>query len=97
MEAASEPQPQTRVNSRAGLPDGVSVPPNATPSIQSSQDGSRSGGGGKSEVLTPRGLLESAYSGRSADDGVPMFGEKSDHLIVAMKPGNAGGAKGVTS
>jgi hypothetical protein len=25
-----------------------------------------------------------------------MLEEKSDHLIRAMKPGNAGGAKGVT-
>jgi hypothetical protein len=26
-----------------------------------------------------------------------MSWEKSDHLIVVLKPGNAGGAKGVTS
>ena len=31
------------------------------------------------------------------NDARSMLGEKSDHLIVVMKPGNAGGAKGVTS
>ena len=30
------------------------------------------------------------------NDVLPMLAEKSDHPIVAMKPGNAGGAKGVT-
>ena len=35
-----------------------------------------------------------AYGGNDVRT-TPM--EKSDHLIVALKPGNAGGAKGVTS
>jgi hypothetical protein len=35
-------------------------------------------------------------SGRSVREDVPMSIEKSDHLIVVMKPSNVGGAKGVT-
>ena len=96
MEAGSEPQHQTRVNSGEGRPVWVSVRTNTTPGIQSWQDGNRSGGGGKSEVLTPGGLLGSALSGRSVGDGEPKRGEKSDHPIVAVRTGNAGGAKGVT-
>ena len=96
MEAASEPQHRTRVNSRAGRPVWVSVPRNATPGIQSRRDGIRSGSGGKSCVLTLGDLLGSARSGRAVGDGGPMPGEKSDHPVVVMKPGNAGGAKGVT-
>lgn len=96
MEAGNEPQHRTKVNSRAGRPVWVSVPRDATPGIQSWQDGIRSGSGGKSCVITLGDLLGSAKCGRSTGDGVPMPEEKSDHLIVAMKPGNAGGAKGVT-
>ena len=96
MEAGSEPQHRTKVNSSAGRLVGVSVRRNATPDIQSRQDGIRSGGGGKSCVLTPGELLRSASCGRTGGDVGPMPEEKSDHLIRAMKPGNAGGAKGVT-
>ena len=96
MEAASEPQHRTKVNSCAGRLVWVSVPRNATPDIQSRQDGNGSGGGGKSCVLTPGDLLGSAICGRSGGDVGPMLEEKSDHLIRAMKLGNAGGAKGVT-
>jgi hypothetical protein len=96
MEATSEPQHRTRVNSGAGRPVWESVPRNVTPDIQSRQDGSRSGGGGKSYVFTLGDLLGSANSGRTVGDGGPMPGEKSDHLIVVLKPGNAGGVKGVT-
>lgn len=34
---------------------------------------------------------------KGGNDECPMSVEKSDHFIVASKPGNAGGAKGVTS
>jgi hypothetical protein len=34
---------------------------------------------------------------RGGNDECLMPVEKSDHLIVVLKPGNAGGAKGVTS
>ena len=47
-------------------------------------------------VLTLGDLLGSATRGRLASDDGPMSGEKSDHLVVVMKPGNAGEAKGVT-
>ncbi len=96
MEACSEPQHRTRVNSCAGRPGRVSVRASATPSIQSGQDGIGSGGGGKSCGLTLGDLQGSALSGRAVRDGGTKPVEKSDHLIVALKPGNAGGAKGVT-
>jgi hypothetical protein len=96
MEARSEPQHRTRVNSGAGRPVWVSVQRNATPSIQSRQDGIRSGSGGKFCDLTLGDLPRSAVSGSAARDGGARPWEKSDHLIVARKPGNAGGAKGMT-
>jgi hypothetical protein len=39
----------------------------------------------------------SSGNAREVNDVCVTFVEKSDHPIVAMKPGNAGGAKGVTS
>jgi len=71
------------------------VPLNATPGIQSRQTGSGGGGGEKSFILTPRDLLWSG-DGRTQEgsDAGPMPEEKSDRLIVAMKPVKADGAKG---
>jgi len=47
-------------------------------------------------VLTLRDLIESVQEcGRDLGNRSAMLGEKSDHTIVVMKPGNAGGAKGV--
>ncbi len=68
---------------------------NATPGIQSRQDGVGGGGDGKSLILTPRDLLRSG-DGRTQEgnDAGPKPEEKSDRLIVAMKPVKAGGAKG---
>ena len=68
---------------------------NATPDIQPWQDGSGGGGGGKSFILTPRDLLWSG-DGRTQEgnDAGSMPEEKSDRLIVAMKPVKADGAKG---
>ncbi len=96
MEAGIEPQHRTKVNSSAGRLVWVSVQRNVTPYFQLRQDGIRSGGGGKSCVLTPGDLLGSADCGSAGGNVGPMLKEKSDHLIRAMKPGNAGGAKGVT-
>lgn len=96
MEARSESWHRTRVNPCAGRAIRVSVPRNATPDIQSGWQGIGGGGREKSCVLTRGGLLGSAMSGRPVGDGEPMSGEKSDRPIVALKPGNAGGAKGTT-
>ena len=96
MEAASEPQHQTRVNSRAGWAEWVSKRQFAMPYILMCQRSSRSGRGGKFYWLTLRDLYRSTTSGRSVREDVPMLIEKSDHLIVVMKPSNVGGAKGVT-
>lgn len=47
----------------------------------------------------PQEISPGPPSGRSEEgnDDRSMPGEKSDRSIVAMKPGNAGGAKGATS
>ncbi len=94
MEARDEPPHRTQVKPRKAGLTWVSVPPNATPDIQSRQDGTEDGGGGTWLVLTRGDLFGSASSGRRSGDVSPMFEEKSDPLIGALKPGNAGGAKG---
>ena len=98
MEALDRPQRRAKAKLRKALEVRVSVPPNATPEIQSRPRGSGDGDGGKLRGLTQRGLLGSATSGRreGGNDDPPMSLEKSDHLVVATKPGNSGGAKGVT-
>lgn len=97
MEAASQTEHRTKVNFRKGRSVWVSVRWNAMPDIQSWQDGSGSGGTVKLCNLTPGELTGSAFrDGRMVSNGRPTPGEKSDHLVVALKPGNAGGAKGVT-
>lgn len=96
MEAASELQHRTKVNVGTGRPVWVSVRSNATPDIQSRQDGRRRGGGRKICDLTLGDLHGSGNAGRTVGDDGPTPGEKSDRLTVAMKPSNAGGAKGAT-
>lgn len=96
MEAGSEAQHRTEVNSDAGWPVWVSTPEHVMPDIQSWQDSTRSGGGAKSCHLILGDLWRSSSRGRTREDTGSKPTEKSDHLIVAMKPGNAGGAKGVT-
>ena len=70
---------------------------NATPDIQPWQEGIEDGGGGKLFILTLRDLLgPTLVVGLNGGNDVrPKLQEKSDHLILAWKPGNAGGAKGV--
>jgi hypothetical protein len=99
MEAVSEPQHRTRVNLSAGCLAWVSVPTNTTPDIRSLRGSIRGGSGVTLLNLTPRDLHQSERFGRAdgGNDRCPMLVEKSDHLIVVMKPSNAGGAKGVTS
>lgn len=98
MEARGGPQHRTQVKPRKAGPTWVSTPGSATPDFQSRRDGIGDGGGGKLLVLTPGDLGGSATSGRrrEGDDALPMSVEESDHLVVVRKPGNAGGAKGVT-
>lgn len=106
MEAASEPQLRTQVKLRKAARSGVSAPPSVTPDIQSWPSSIGDGGGGTLCRLTQGELPGSAARGNPAPVGgkeTPTTHrcpgnerEKSDHPIVVMKPGNAGGAKGVT-
>ena len=97
-EARGEPWHRTQVKPCKAGPTWVSMPVNAKPDIQSRRDGNGDGGRGTWFVLTSGGLGRSAPSGRrrGGDDALPMPGKESDHPIVVVKPGNAGGAKGVT-
>ena len=103
MEARSVPQHRTKVNLQAGLPARVSGPSTVTPNIRSWPGSNGGGSGGTSLCLTPgdldRSIVCPMTDGRlnEGDDREPMSIEKADHLIVALKLGNAGGAKGVTS
>ena len=69
----------------------------------SDRDEVGSGGGDRGAllILTPGDPHGSAaIGGGRRHEGIDVLAkpvEKSDHPIVAMKPGNAGGAKGVTS
>jgi hypothetical protein len=98
MEARDEPQHRAKAKLRKAVDAWVSVRVNVTPDIQSRHRGSGDGGGGTLRALTQGDLFSSAASGRreAGNDDPSMAGEKSDHLVVVMKPGNAGGAKGVT-
>lgn len=98
MEAVDKPQHRAQAKLRKAFGTWVSVPSNVTPDIQSRSRGNGDGGGGKLCVLTQGDLHWSAKSGRRGEgnDDPTMPMEKSDHLIVVLKPGNAGGARGVT-
>jgi hypothetical protein len=99
MEAGGQPWNRTRVNPRTGWSGWASVPSNTKPDIRSCRDSSGGGVHGKRLTLTPGDLRGSAGDSGSVGGGndapaTPV--QKSDHPVVAMKPGNAGGAKGVT-
>ena len=98
MEARGKPPYRTQVKPRKAGPIWVSTRCSAMPDFQSRRDGIGDGDGGKWLVLTPGDLGGSAVSGRrrEGNDALLMSVEESDHLVVAMKLGNAGGAKGVT-
>jgi hypothetical protein len=98
MEALDAPQHRAKAKLRKAFDAWVSVPSNATPSIQSRHRGTGDGGGVKLSVLTRGDLHRSARAvgGKEATTTRRCRSEKSDHLVVVMKPGNAGGAKGVT-
>ena len=98
MEALDAAQHRAKAKLRKAIEVWVSVPPNATPYIQSRPRSSGDGGGVTLCVLT-RGEFHGpaqAVGGKEATTTPRHQMEKSDHLIVVMKPGNAGGAKGVT-
>ena len=95
MEARGEPQHRTQVNLRkAGLP-GQACLSTRRPVSNSWQEGVGGGGDGKSFILTPRDLPWSGDGrAREGNDEGSKPGEKSDRLVVAMKPAKADGAKG---
>lgn len=106
MEACSESQHRTSVNLRAGCLTWASELVRATPHIRSGSSSSEGGSGETFLSLTPRDLQRSHSSPRpwasvgrvrEGNDNDPMSLEKSDHPIVVTKPGNAGGAKGMTN
>lgn len=105
MEARSESQHRMKMNLQAGWLSWVSTPGVATPNIRSRAASSEGGSGETFLILTPRDLQRSPVSPRpkawgrlnEGNDREPKSLEKSDHLIVVMKPGNVGGAKGMTN
>ena len=99
MEACSESQHRTKVNLQAGWMFWVSTPGCVMPYIRSRASSSEGGSGEIFLNLTPRDLSGSALGGRTegGNDRGLMPAEKSDHPIVVWKPGNAGGAKGMTN
>jgi len=98
MEARDEPQHRAKAKLRKADVVWVSARPGVTPSFQTRRRGSGDGCGGTHCALTRGELRWSGIAGRrgGGNDDPPMPKEKSDHLVVVMKPGNAGGAKGVT-
>lgn len=96
MEARGTTQPRTRVKPRKAGLTWASEPHFVTPDIQAWQTGSGDGSGVKRSVLTLGELLGPARTDTPPfPRRGPGTGQESDHLVVARKPGNAGGAKGV--
>lgn len=100
MEAVCELEPGTQVNLRAGCGDlGEHAGqcdaryPIEVPGVF------EAGAAGHCSTLLQEISMDPATTGtaQGGNDACWKFMEKSDHLIVARKPGNAGGAKGVTS
>jgi len=98
MEARGEPQHRTQVNPPAGLsePGKCAREHDAQfPTVAGTVLGA--GAAGHCFPLPHEISTSPPGSGRwpGGNNGHPKLGEKSDHLVVVMKPGNAGGAKGV--
>ena len=104
MEARGQAWNRTPVNPRSGR-RGFGQVCLATRRPMSDRGSGGRGGGvhAKRLILTPGDLHCSTFPGRGCGNGCEgndasvTAVEKSDHPIVALKPGNAGGAKGVTS
>ena len=99
MEAGGEPQHRTQVNPQAGGPDlgecarqHDALYPTVTGVVLGT------GAAGHCSSLPQEVSMDPCRGGRArgGNDKCPKSLEKSDHPIVALKPGNAGGAKGVT-
>ncbi len=98
MEALDVPQHRTQVNPSAGWSGlgkcarqhDARYPTVAGPVVGAAAAGHCS--------LLPREISTGPRGGsvHEGNDVCAMPVEKSDHPVVAMKPGNAGGAKGVT-
>ena len=104
MEAVDKPQHRTRVNpyaGRAALGECAFQHDARYPTESGMVMGAAAAGHCQSlpqEISRGPRLRESGVSGRvhGGNDVRATPVEKSDHPVVARKPGNAGGAKGVT-
>lgn len=105
MEARSVLQHRMKMNLQTGWSGWVSTRLCVMPDIRSCAISSEGGSGMKFLKLTPRDLDRSSVSprtkargqAREGNDNGPKSIEKSDHPIVVTKPGNSGGAKGMTN
>ena len=98
MEARGRPQHRTQVNPPAGWPElgeCASEHDARYPTVAGTVMGA--GAAGHCSPLPQEISMGPPRGGRGlgGDDEHPMPVESADHLVVAMKPGNAGGAKGV--
>jgi hypothetical protein len=97
MEARGKTQHRTQVKPRKAGSTWVSVPANATPNFQPRSE--RYWGRRRREAFLPypRRPPRVHADGRTLgiENARPMPEEESDHLIVAMKPAKAEGAKGM--
>lgn len=100
MEAGNEPQHRTQVNLSAGFLDLGERARQRDARFPIVVGGVfEAGAAGHCSTLPQEISMGPACAGRAREgnDERPMSMEKSDHPIVASMPGNAGGAKGVTS
>ena len=100
MEARAEPRYRTQVNPRIGC-SGLGERASQRDTLYPIAAGSVLGAAiaGHDSFLPQEISMGPRFRGRAyeGNDVCTMPIEKSDHPIVVMKPGNSGGAKGVTS
>jgi hypothetical protein len=98
MEARGKPQHRMQVNLPAGWPEqGECAPSHDARYPTVARTVLEAGAAGHCSFLPPEISTSPRECGRAfgSNDVRPMPVEKSDHLVVVLKPGNAGGAKGV--